>query len=287
MSEAEAVAELEEDQPDQQESDAGAQEPDEGAVAGAESDSGDGASGDESDGGELVVTIGDQAPPEEPEATPWVTELRRKYRESQKRLRELEAKLTVPAASPTLGEKPTLAGCDFEEEKFEAALTKWHEDKRKHDESVAAARAQEEAQAKAWQAKLADYGEKKSDLKVADFEEVESVVQDILSPKQQAIIVQGAKNPALMVLALGKNPEKAKELAAITDLVQFAWAAAQMEAQLKTTKKPIPSPERETPRGSGRISGSVDSTLEQLRAEAEKTGNMTKVLAYKRQKGLK
>jgi len=32
------------------------------------------------------------------------------------------------------------------------------------------------------------------------------------------------------------------------------------------------------------VSGAVDSTLERLRAEAERTGDMTKVIAYKRQK---
>jgi hypothetical protein len=34
----------------------------------------------------------------------------------------------------------------------------------------------------------------------------------------------------------------------------------------------------------GRVAGAVDSTLERLRLDAEKTGNYTKVLQYKRQK---
>ena len=88
-----------------------------------------------------------------------------------------------------------------------------------------------------------------------------------------------------MIYALGKNPKKAKELAAIADPVKFAFAVAKLEAQLKVTnRKPSPPPPERVISGTGRVSGAVDSTLERLREEAARTGDMSKVVAYRRQK---
>jgi hypothetical protein len=119
---------------------------------------------------------------------------------------------------------------------------------------------------------------------VRDFDDAESTVLSTLSVTQQGIIVQGADNSALVVYALGKNPAKAKELAGITDAVKFAFAIAKLETQLKVQakSKSAPPPEGKVRSGSAPISGSVDSNLERLRAEAEKTGDMSKVAAYKR-----
>ena len=87
-----------------------------------------------------------------------------------------------------------------------------------------------------------------------------------------------------MIYALGKNPTKAKELSAINDPVKFAFAVAKLETQLKVTNRKAAPPPESTVRGTGRVSGAVDSTLERLRADAEKTGDYSKVMQYKRQK---
>jgi hypothetical protein len=98
------------------------------------------------------------------------------------------------------------------------------------------------------------------------------------------VILQGADNPALVVYALGKNPKKAKELSSIADPVKFAFAVAKLEKELKVMpRKSAPAPERVV-QTTGPKSGAVDSTLERLRAEAEKTGDYNKVMQYKRQK---
>jgi len=65
--------------------------------------------------------------------------------------------------------------------------------------------------------------------------------------------------------------------------VKLATAIGKLETQLKVSSKKSPPPPEKAIRGSGSGSGSVDSTLERLRAEAEKTGNMSKVIAYKQQ----
>jgi hypothetical protein len=120
-------------------------------------------------------------------------------------------------------------------------------------------------------------------MKAKDFDDAEDTVKDILNVTQQGIIVKGAENPEFVVYALGKNPKKAQELAQIDDPIDFAFAISKLESKLKiATKKSAPPPEK-TVKGTGRVSGSVDSTLERLRAEAEKTGDYSKVMKYKRQ----
>jgi len=238
---------------------------------------------------EVVVSIGEEAPPPE-EHTPapeWVKELRKTNRELQRQNRELQGKLQ---AAPTeikpvvIGNKPKLEDHDYDAEKYEEALTNWFERKRQADDVNAKQEAEVMNQQKAWQAKLDGYGKAKAELRVKDFEDAEEVAQQVFSITQQGVLLQGADNPALVVYALGKNPVKAKELAEIKDPVKFAFAVAKLEKDLKVTnRKAAPAPERIVT-GTGRSSGAVDSTLERLRADAERTGNMTKVIAYKAQK---
>lgn len=238
---------------------------------------------------EVVVSIGEEAPPPKDEPAPaWVKELRKSHRELQRRNRELEARLSTqqPAAAqvPVVGKKPTLEDCDYDAEKFEKSLADWFERKRKSDEAVAGMKAAQEAQAKEWKGRLENYAKAKASLRVSDFDEAEAFVTETFSVTQQGVLVQGSENPELVVYALGKNPTKAKELASIKDPIKFAFAAAKLEAQLKvTSRKPAAAPEKPVS-GTGRVSGAVDSTLEKLRLEAEKTGNYSKVIAYKRGK---
>jgi hypothetical protein len=87
----------------------------------------------------------------------------------------------------------------------------------------------------------------------------------------------------MVVYALGKNPKKAKELASITDPVKFAFAVAKLEAQLKVAPRKTPPPPEGAIRSTAPISGTVDSNLDRLRSEAERTGDYSKVYRYKQQ----
>ena len=238
---------------------------------------------------EVVVSIGEEAPPQE-EHTPapeWVKELRKTNRELQRQNRELQSRLQIQPTETkpvVIGNKPKLEDHDYDADKYEEALTNWFERKRQAEEVNAKQEAEVMNQQKAWQAKLDGYGKAKAELRVKDYEEAEAVAQEVFSITQQGVLLQGADNPALVVYALGKNPAKAKELASITDPVKFAFAVAKLEKDLKVTnRKAAPPPERVVT-GTGRSSGAVDSTLERLREEAARTGNMSKVVAYKRQK---
>lgn len=241
----------------------------------------------EEDGNEVTVSIGEPDPQaeEERKAPQWVRDLRVKNRELLREKKELEAKLSAqaPAARPvTVGAKPKIEDFDYDTDKYDAALTAWFEAKRRADQEEEARKNAAKAEQDAWQAKLDNYGKLRAEIPVKDFQEAEDDVKTSLSVIQQGIVLQGAQNPALVVYALGKNPTKAKELAAITDPVKFAFAVATMEVQLKVTKKSAPEPERVVS-GTGRISGTVDSNLARLEAEADRTGDRSKVVAYKAQ----
>jgi len=235
---------------------------------------------------EIIVSIGDEPPPEEVKSAPgWVRELRKSNREKDKRIRELESQMHTPEKKQSeLGPKPTLNDFDYDVDKYESSILEWHERKRQIDAAANQAKIDSENQQKEWDARLQDYSKAKSELKVSDYEDAEESARQIFSVTQQGVVLQGADNPALVIYALGKSPKKAKELAEIKDPVKFAFAVAKLEKDLKVTNRKAAPPPEKVVHGSGKISGSVDSKLEQLRDEASRTGNMTKVIQYKLQK---
>lgn len=246
---------------------------------------------EEGDEDEVVISIGEESPPQEEEvrAPAWVRELRKSNREKERKIRELEAKLNAAPATETkpvaLSAKPTLESCDYDSDEYEQKLADWYEQKREYDAAEASVAAQRDAEAKAWQDKLDSYAKAKASLKVRDYDEAEATALDTFDVTQQGIVLQGSDNPALLIYAIGRNAKRAKELASINDPVKFAFAVAKLETQLKVTnRKAATAPERTINSGGGRLSGAIDSTLERLRAEALKTGDLSKVMAYKRSK---
>jgi hypothetical protein len=239
---------------------------------------------------EVIVSVGDAPPPQpvEEEKDPrLVNKLRKLLREQERKVREYEGKLKAAAPveppPPTLGAKPKLEDLDYDAEKYETALAAWFERKRAADEHATKQKQAEETQRQAWQARLDGYAKAKASLRVRDYEEAEHAVTDALDVTQQGIIVSGSENPALVTYAIGKDPAKLKELKAITDPVKFAFAVAKLETQLKVTpRKPASAPETIV-KSNTRTSGSVDSQLERLRADADRTGDYTQVFRYKQQ----
>jgi len=236
---------------------------------------------------DVTITIGDEPAPvdEEARAPDWVRELRKSHRELQRKNRELEQRLQgTPAATPALGKKPSLDDFDYDADKYESALESWYDTKRKHDAAAAEADKAKERVAAEWQAKLDTYAQHKAALKVTGYEDAEARVEEALNGDQQAVLIKALDNPATVVYALGRDATSLKDLAAVTDPILFAAAIAKLEGKLKVTTRNAPPPPEKTVKGSAPISGTVDSTLDRLREEAAKTGNYTKVLAYRRQK---
>jgi hypothetical protein len=235
---------------------------------------------------EVTVAIGDETPAEEEQekAPEWVRDLRKQNRVLQRKVREYEARDQVAPKVKPLGEKPTLEASDYNTEQYEAALEAWYRQRDEHSKIEAQAKAQADEAERAWKSRLDTYGKAKADLKVRDFDDAEAVVLEAFNQTQQGVVLHGADNPAMVVYALGKNPKKAKELASIADPVRFAFAVAKLESQLKIVPRTKPpAPERALPVGTAPVSGGSDSTLDRLREEAAKTGDMTKVIRYRQQ----
>ncbi len=246
--------------------------------------------GEEGKSEHIVVSIGEEGEPKPDEehqpAPQWVKDLRKQRREDAKRIKELEGKLENknPTQQEKPGTQPTIESASYDAKVYETKLSEWFEKKRKIElgqETVNKAKAQQQEE---HAAKYNKYNTDKVALKVPDFDEAEDVVIDILSETQQGAILQGSSDPALLVYALGKNEAQARKLAEIKDPVKFIFAAAKVEAQLKVSnRKKKPKPEGRV-NGSGRNNSAVDSTLERLRKESEKSGDLTKVVAYNREK---
>ena len=236
------------------------------------------------DADSIVVSIGDAEPEESASAPGWVKDLRQQHRESKKRIKELEDQLqsTRSNKSDAIGAKPTLESCDWDEARYETQLAGWYDKKRQVEERQRQEEQSKQRESDAWQAKLSTYGAAKQAMKVQDFEDAEETVLALLSQTQQGIIVKGAENSALVVYALGKNPSKAKELAEITDPVEFAVAVGRLEKGISMKPKQS-APVEKRPSGSGSFSGTTGGELDRLREEGMKTGDMSKVIAYKRQ----
>lgn len=233
--------------------------------------------------GALVVQIGDEEPEAEPEQAPeWVRDLRKRDRENQKRIKELEAQLNKPAEVVALPAKPKLDDFDYDTDAFEAALEGWYKDKQLHEQREQAAQREQEQAQQSWQAKVQTYTEAKSKVPFPDFEDAEALVQDTFDVTQQGLLIKVAKDAPTLVYALGKNPKKAAELAAIKDYAEFVAEAVRVEMNVKTSRKPATSPERTVSVPTVPGVSSTDNTLERLREDAAKTGDFSKVMAYKR-----
>lgn len=244
------------------------------------------AQNEEAEQDEIQISIGEEPPPHEQERAPeWVRDLRKANREKERRIRELESRLQSTETKPVeLGKRPTLEENDYDTDRYENSLNAWYERKRQVDEVSAREQYAEMVNRQAWEKKLDGYSKAKADLKVRDYDDAEALAQEIFTADQQGYIVHCAKNSAQVVYALGKNPGKAKELAAIKDPLYFAYALSDLEKEIKVTNRKAAPPPEKIVSGTGRSSGAVDSTLERLRADAEKTGNYTKVVAYRQQK---
>jgi hypothetical protein len=254
----------------------------------------EGAGGTTSEGDEtVVITIGEEAPPSDEDeqiaaAPAWVKELRKTNREMARELRELKQQKAAPdtKADEEVGSEPDMedADIDYDKDVFKRKWSEWNARKAAHEAKQKEQQNAQQAADDAWNAKLAGHDKAKADLKVPDYDDAEAVAAEALSVTQRAIIVSGADNSAMVMYALGKNPAKVKELSSIKDPVRFAFAVAKLETQLKVTpRKAPPVPERQV-RGSTSVALSGDAELERLRADAERTGDMTKVMAYKKQK---
>ncbi len=246
--------------------------------------------GAESDADELIVTIGDSQPEEDEKSAPsWVKELRRKNREDQRKIRELEEKLNAVQGGAPVNEppkKPKLEDFDYDADEFEKAMDAYYSQKADHDRKAEEQRKAQEEREKEWSERLKTYAEGKTKYPAERMKEAEEEVTGTLNQARQAMLLDLADDPTTLVYALGTNGETLRKLAAIKSDARFIKEVAKIEMNIKVQPKAkTPPPPERTLSGSGRTPGSTAANLEALKAEAQRTGDYSKYLAEKRRLG--
>lgn len=248
----------------------------------AEQDAGEQEQGEPEDeqGEEKVV---EAAKPDDSSA---FRQMRQANREKARRIKELEKQLesAKPKEQP-LGVEPTLEACDYDAEKFKSQYREWLEKKAKREAEIKAQEQQEQEAQRAWQQRLSHYSQLREQRVKQDkeFEEFEEIVQSELTDVQRGILLKGAKDATAVIAFIGKDPAQLEKYARITDPVEFAFAIAELEVTMKQPRnsQQMPQPERKIRGNAGVLN--ANARLEQLRAEAMKTGDYTKVVAFKAQ----
>lgn len=246
---------------------------------------------EDSDAGDeqLVITLGDgdeSDPEDEKAAPPWVKDLRKENRAKDRRIRDLERQINTSAApaAPVVGPKPTLEASGGDQAKYETDFEAWSQRKAVAESAAREQQAAAQKVTERWQQHLASVEAEERRMGLAKPDEARETFESTFSIMQQAIVLEAAKDSrtaAMLRYALGRNTAAAERVRAIESPVKFAVAIGDLMRNMKATKKSAPpAPERRPSPGSAPGSA-VDNNLDKLRKEAEKSGNLTKLLAFK------
>ena len=223
-------------------------------------------------------------------APDWVKNVRKESEIKSRKIRELEQQLKEKQtqeeakATPVLGKEPEMAdeGIDYDEVVFKQKWKEWNAVGETIKQAEAKQKAEEAEANKVYLDRMNKYHEDKKKLNLPDYDVAEKAVLSSLNTTQQGIIIAYLDNPAKFAYALGTNDKALQNLAPITDPIQFALDAKELQNKMKQTTRQAPSPETKIS-GNATISAKgSDKKLEELRAKAEKTGNYSEVIAYRR-----
>lgn len=249
---------------------------------------------EEAQGGddELVVNLDDEPEPEPEKESSVIRNLRKRLKDEKAlkaKNRELEEKLKkYEPVDPEVidpGKPPEMSDpdVDYDNDKFAAKMREYVKKEQRAEEYKVQQQRKAEAQQVALQERQAIYNEQKNGLGRSDFKEAEDVVVESLSIEQQDTILRYAHDKALLVYALGKNPDRVEELSKIDDRTEFALAIRDIERSIKPVRSSKKKISAEKPISGAGAAATSKSKLERLEAEADKTGDRTALQRYKRQ----
>lgn len=237
------------------------------------------------DDGELAIEVeGDDEPEDEPHLA---KKLRAEVRERNKRIKELEARLAPKPVE--IGDKPDIwdAYCDGDPDKYEAALIEWNDRKRQAEQADRAQSEQQTTQQQAFEKQRVAYRDKARSMGVKDIDGAEQGIIDALGAPYLGAIIQYADDPAKVVAALAAHPRLLAQIADEPDDLRKLKLMFQMESKVTIKRKGAAAPEAGTIlKGTANVSGG-DKALEKLERDAERTGDRSKLIAYKSNKGKK
>lgn len=193
----------------------------------------------------------------------WVKELRKGFKDTQKENRELRRQLEElhakpaeqsPATQEVLPAKPTLESCDYDEAKFEQAVTDWHEKKSRVDQVQKQQQQQQQEYQQRFQQRVEAHRQRAAKLPVKDYAEMEEVARAEVPDLHKEILIHAAdEGSELITYALGKNQQLRQRLAAEKDPIRAAYMLGQMSRDVRLAPKPkqTPKPEPEVRGGAG------------------------------------
>jgi hypothetical protein len=248
------------------------------------------------EGEELVIEIEGESPTQEDEKekaeTPqWVKDTREKNRELNKKLKQREKELDElrEKQNPNAGklrQKPTLEDHDFDGPAYEADLEKWigeksaDSDKRKEEANAQKAIDDEV------QSRIDLYKDRKASIgkRISDYDEHVAEAEEGLSELQRHSIAYYFKESAAEIMyVIGKQPDQLEKLSKITDPTEMLLAVKDIQSKMKVSaRKPKTKPETIV-EGQSKTTNGNEAYLERLEKEAAKTGDRTKITAFKRE----
>lgn len=229
--------------------------------------------------GEPFVGFADEID-EEAEQTPLVQKLRAQIRKLSRKPSHTN---DDDDPEPVIPDRPDIEKFGWDVDKFQEATDAYVAAKEKHGEwkgRQGAKSAQREAEQVQTVKRIQQQAKQ---LGVVDFDAREERVRDAMSPIQLKAIVQYAENPAAMIAALGGSQTKLDELSSVDDPAMFMKMLGRIELSLKVGKRKAPEPEARVRGGNAVLSAGADKELERLEREADKTGDRSKVIRYKRE----
>lgn len=220
-------------------------------------------------------TDDEQADPFAGQAAPeWVKKVREENRELKRQQREWQQQ-QGQAQQQGLREKPTLDSHDYDSDSFEQDYEQWIAEKTQHDTQMQAERAKYQKYDDTYKQSVDEVR-----AKVPEYDEIEQSIVDVLPPQRQAMIKMMVDNPARMVVALGKSPSKLQALSELDDM-QFAKQIVLLEQSMANVKR-NPSKPKPTSHKLDGVAGGGDSQLAKLEAAADKTGDRSAIVAYRK-----
>ncbi len=240
---------------------------------------------DQQEDEEPEISFGDEG--EEPDDAPDLPKhLRNQIKERDRKLlqaeRELEELRKKTAPAPVeVGPRPRLEDFDYDEDKHNAALDEYEDRKvqaalQKQNETADNGLVEEA------QTDVAKFQQSVQALTYPDAKDIVASVGEAMPPALQYAVAATALDPATFIYAMGKHPAKLQELLSIKNPTKQIAAIVRMEASMKVGQgRKAPEPDRPQ-RGNVAAVVKSDKKLEQLEKEAERTGNRTALVAYKK-----
>ncbi|AZF88799.1 hypothetical protein [Salmonella phage Lumpael] len=221
-----------------------------------------------------------------------VKHLRAQLREQKKQFKTstqaAQERKEIPADMPR---KPEMGdeGIDWDPEKYAEALDKWTEDKAAYQQREQEMAAKREAFGKKFSEGQQRYQTERAKAikKYAGFEKAEAAIAELPEPLQAGLMIN-SKNPAALVMVLGRNADLRKQVedAYNSDHIALGYLIRDIEARAGSKPKAKQNL-NSTPEVKGQNGVANVGQLEALRKRAEATGDYTEYFAAKNKRAEK